>query len=348
MHYENIESIIYYGIDETYDLEVDNKEHSFFANDISVSNSHSCAYSYISYQCAYLLTYYEKEWIQACLQFDIDRDKILNDVASLGYKLNKPDINLSSKNWTIENKEIYPSLNSLKGIGDSAADELMTIRQQHGQFIDLQDFLFERVEDKLKWRWSKFNKKAFASLIQAEGFSSLNCVGQENKIFKNYKHMFNVFSEQFDEIKKGKRTLEEIAQNYSDKEDWTNGEKIQIQKDILGIYDKNLLFDKKILDIFLEFDILPLSDLGDNSTKAHLYWFIINEVKEKMTKNNKKYYQLKISNIDGKNKYLNYFGKIEDKIEKNIIYIAELFMNNSFINVSFGKNLVKVSEVLAR
>jgi DNA polymerase-3 subunit alpha len=309
------------------------------------NKSHSCSYSYISFQCAYLLTYYEKEWIQACLQFDEDRDKILNDVTSLGYRLNKPDINLSSKDWSISNKEIYPALNSLKGIGDVATEELFCIKQQHGQFKDLQDLLFEQAEDKPKWRWSKFNKKAFCSLIQAEGFNSLNCVGEEKKIFKNYKHMFNVFTEHFDEIKKAKTTIEEIANNYPDKSDWTNGEKIQIQKEILGIYDKNLLFNKKVLDIFLEFDILPLSDLDEGSIKPHLYWFIINEVKEKMTKNNKKYYQLKISDIDNKNKYVNFFGEVKDKIEKNSIYITELFMNNGWINVPFGKPLLKAADM---
>ena len=64
-----------------------------------------------------------------------------------------------------------------------------------------------------------------------------------------------------------------------------------------------------------------------------------------MTKTNKKYYNLKISDIDGKNRYLNYFGKVEGKIEKNCVYISKLFINNGFINIPYGEELIIANEV---
>src|SRR3990167_10625049 len=34
--------------------------------------AHAKSYAFNSYQCAFLLTYYEKEWIRACLECDPD------------------------------------------------------------------------------------------------------------------------------------------------------------------------------------------------------------------------------------------------------------------------------------
>jgi DNA polymerase III alpha subunit len=55
------------GEGNTYDLEIDHSSHTFFANDISVSNSHSVAYSILSFQCAHLMNYYPIQWCAAFL-----------------------------------------------------------------------------------------------------------------------------------------------------------------------------------------------------------------------------------------------------------------------------------------
>src|SRR3990167_4200404 len=92
------------------------------------NESHSKSYAFNSYQCAYLLTYHEKEWIKACLECDPDLQETINNVRLLGYEIAKPDINHSSTEWSVKDKQCFPSLVSLKGVGDVAAQELINRR----------------------------------------------------------------------------------------------------------------------------------------------------------------------------------------------------------------------------
>jgi len=304
------------------------------------NKSHSISYSYISFQCAWLMTYYEKEWIQACLEVDEDRDKIIQDISYIGYKFQKPDIIKSVDTWKVDGKKIYPAISSIKGIGKIAARELMKTREHQGQFNDLFDFFYD--EDG-NWRWSKFNKKCLERFIMVEGLDSLGCVGH-GKMFDNYRHMFEVISNNFDPIKKMKLDLREAAAECDDKRDYTKQQKINIQRDVLGYYDKGLLFDQKLLDILLEYDVLPLADLSDGT---HLHWFIVKEIKRKLTRNNNLYLNMKISDIDDRIRYLNYFGGGQEDIKENCVYVAPLFVNNrGFISVQWGRELIEASQIV--
>src|SRR5574343_644940 len=112
---------------ETYDLEVDHPDHTFYANGISVSNSHAISYSIISYICAWLLNYYPDEWLASYLDTEMDeksskknkKEKSINIVRSLGYEVRDVDINLSQNQWTpTYNKELIQPISVIKGIGE--------------------------------------------------------------------------------------------------------------------------------------------------------------------------------------------------------------------------------------
>jgi len=298
------------------------------------------SYAYVSYQCAWLYTYYEKEWIRAYIENDEDRDRAMAEVGAVGYKIAKPDINKSGFDWELEGKILYPSLTTIKGIGDTATEELTRIRKECGEFKDLETFLYkpgERV--KKKWRWSKFNKRAIDALIRLEAFDSLDCVGPD-KMFRTYRHMHVAIIENFEEIKKAKTDLVEIASREIPL-DWTRSEKIGIQRDLLGTYDKTLLFSKRVLDTLREYDILPLSDVSED---IHLHWFIVKNYEIKETQWGKPYVALRICDIDEKTKRLNYFGPLEEKIKKNTVYIAPLHINNGWLNVQRNKELLRIPE----
>ena len=71
------------------------------------------------------------------------------------------------------------------------------------------------------WKHSKFNKKSFENLIKTFSFDSMNIVG-EGKLFKNYKQMYHVIIEHYDQLKKknGKDLLYKLIKETSDIEDW--------------------------------------------------------------------------------------------------------------------------------
>ncbi len=343
------------GKHQTFDLEVEHPDHQFYlSNGILTSNSHSMAYAFNSYHCAWLYTYFEEEWIQACLEQDPDLEKTINVVSQIGYTVNKPDVNKSlADRWFVKNKECVPALVAVKGIGDTAANELVSFRKE--PFKDIYDFCYTTNSiGEREWRWGKFNRKAIEALIQVEAFESVGCVGAD-KIFKNYRHMHDVMINNFDLIKKGyirikadkeKKikaqklllSLEELAEKSEAKEDWSSQEKIQLQKELMGIYDKTLILSQDVLNLFFKRDITPFTDIEED---FHLHWFILKDYTEKTTGSGKPYVSLKISDIEGNVKVLNYFGE-KVPLQKESIYVACMKKDGHWLNVQYGKKLVKV------
>ena len=69
------------------------------------NKSHAVAYAIDSYYCAWLMTYYEEEWLCAYLESmegnPDKRGKAFSEVQTLGYEIVPIDINYADKNWTI-------------------------------------------------------------------------------------------------------------------------------------------------------------------------------------------------------------------------------------------------------
>lgn len=256
--------------------------------------SHAVAYSYNSYQCAWLYTYHEKNWLKACLECDPNLEKTINTVRFLGYDVEKPDVNKSTDvSWDLsESNSFVPPLVSLKGIGLTAAGELVRLRPKGG-FKDLHDFLFKNDA----WRWSKLNKKGLQVLVRIEALDSLGCVG-EDKLFKNYAHMErSLFADNYDKIKKGKLTIEDAAA-LAPTDDWSTVEKIGIQKGIVGFYDKGLIVGE-FLKTFEEFNIKAIDDTPDNKSKLKV-WAIIETVDQKMSRNGKPFINVSATGMTDK------------------------------------------------
>lgn len=250
------------------------------------NKSHSVCYAYNSYQCAWLYTYYPDAWVRACLECDPDLDKTISSVSSVGYKIAKPDVNASfGEEWYVHDKVCYPAMTAVKGIGVTAAQEL--VRKRTKPFSDLEDFFYELdAKGKKVWRWSKFNKKAIDALIRVEAFESFGCVG-EGKLFRNYRHMYDVVIGNFEKIKKGKVSLQELA-SQSKVDDWSISEKIEMQKEILGFYNKASVIEE-YRSVLNEFDIKAIDRVPDEDHK-HNVWAIIENVEQKFTNAAKKPY----------------------------------------------------------
>ena len=109
------------------------------------NKSHSVAYAMLSYQTAYLKTYYPTEFFSAALSSDMDNtNKIINLLTAcnqMSIKINLPNINQSDfKFLPVGEKIINYGLGAIKGVGESAALHINEIRQKEGSFTDLNDF----------------------------------------------------------------------------------------------------------------------------------------------------------------------------------------------------------------
>ena len=108
------------------------------------NKSHSVAYAMISYQTAWLKANYPAFFMAAALSSDLDNtDKIVmlrDEVEAMDLKLAGPSLNLSQYKFTVENQDtIRFGLGAIKGVGESAIENIVQARRDHGHFTDLFD-----------------------------------------------------------------------------------------------------------------------------------------------------------------------------------------------------------------
>ncbi|MCL2380460.1 MAG: DNA polymerase III subunit alpha [Treponema sp.] len=141
--------------------------------DYGFNKSHAAAYSVIAYQTAYLKANFPAEFMAANLTNEInatDKDKLSECIAEarkMGLEIDPPDINRSSKRFTVVEGRIVYGLLGIKGLGDGPADEIVRCRQEGGApFKDFMDFL-DRVDIKAA------GKSVIERLIQTGAFDRL-------------------------------------------------------------------------------------------------------------------------------------------------------------------------------
>ena len=135
------------------------------------NKSHSAAYALISYQTAYLKTYYSAEFMAAVLSSDMDNTEkvvpLIEECRRMGLVVRPPDINAGAFKFSVTNGEIIYGLGAIKGLGEGPIIQLVKAREISGLFTDLFDFC-KRVGA------GKFNRRSLEALIRAGAFDSLD------------------------------------------------------------------------------------------------------------------------------------------------------------------------------
>ena len=129
--YEEIVDCVEVGVVNTMDLEVDNKSHTFYANGISVSNSHSVSYGAIGYDTAYLKIHFPlqffTEWLRLSadkIEPDIEKMELIEEAKKFDIKVNPPKIEYKQYLFEHNGKEIFFGLTDIKGVGESNLEKL--------------------------------------------------------------------------------------------------------------------------------------------------------------------------------------------------------------------------------
>lgn len=161
-----IDGCINRGIDEKTATEIFD-EMSDFAN-YAFNKSHAAAYAYLTYQTAYLKTFYPVEFMASLISSADSTDKIngyLVNCAELGINKLPPDINMSEDSFTVENGAIRFGLSAVKNVGKGFIRAVVAERERNGKFADFFDFA-ARMADK------ELNKRAVEGLIMCGAFDS--------------------------------------------------------------------------------------------------------------------------------------------------------------------------------
>lgn len=136
------------------------------------NKSHSAAYAMVTFQTAWLKTYYPQEFMAALLTSEKDNtDKVvkyIDEAKRMKIFLGAPNINHSQLEFSAINKDgqdqILFGLGAIKGVGEAAVESILDARSK-SEFKDIQDFI-NRIEPQ------KVNKRVIECIIKAGGFDA--------------------------------------------------------------------------------------------------------------------------------------------------------------------------------
>tara|TARA_B110000503_G_C7091601_1_gene389677 strand:- start:60 stop:1412 length:1353 start_codon:yes stop_codon:yes gene_type:complete len=134
------------------------------------NKSHSAAYAVISYQTAFLKTYYPEHFMSAVLSTELgNTDKIhalIQECKRMNIKVLNPNILTSSKRFLVNSdSDIEYGLGAIKGVADSFIKHVCNVRLS-ANFKDLWDFS-KKADIKLG------GKKSLEALSQSGAFDSI-------------------------------------------------------------------------------------------------------------------------------------------------------------------------------
>ena len=141
-----------------------------FAN-YCFNKSHAACYGLISYWTAYLKAHYPDAFMAALMTSDQDdTERLAIEIAEckhMGIEVMAPDVNESFVEFAVVpgKNQIRFGMAAIKGVGVGAVEEILRARNE-AKFSSIEDFA-KRVST------SKFNKKAWDSLIKSGGFDAM-------------------------------------------------------------------------------------------------------------------------------------------------------------------------------
>ena len=133
------------------------------------NKSHAAAYSFVSFQTAYLKCHYPCEFMAALLSSVLDRpDKVseyTNECNGLGIKVLPPHVNESLEGFTVADGNIRFGLLAIKNLGRNFIRNIIAERRV-GKFTSFYDFCS-------RMYGADFNKRAVESLIRCGALDGL-------------------------------------------------------------------------------------------------------------------------------------------------------------------------------
>ena len=135
------------------------------------NKSHSCAYSLLAYQTAYLKTHYPVEFMAAMLTSETGNTekvvKYINEARSMSITVLPPDVNSSDVDFTPVGGQIRFGLRAIKNVGENTVRGILAARDTLGHFSSIYEFC-ESIDTRL------INKRVLESLIRAGAMDGLN------------------------------------------------------------------------------------------------------------------------------------------------------------------------------
>ncbi len=280
------------------------------------NKSHSTCYSFVAYQTGYLKAHYPAEYMAAVLTHNLNDIKkitfFIEECKRLKMPVLGPDINESYINFMVNEKgEIRFGLGAIKGMGETAANDLIAEREKNGKFKSIFDF-FERINLK------SVNSKNLESLAKSGAFDTFEGIHRAQYFQKNNEDDANLIAKliRWANNKSGGNaaqvSLFDTCENLKEEsypeippaEPWSNNEQAGYEKEIIGFYlTRHPLDDYKIeMKYYVN---TPVADLSGNNDISHFknrdlkFGGLITETSHRMTKTGKPFGTFTIEDYEG-------------------------------------------------
>ena len=263
------------------------------------NKSHAAAYAIISYQTAYLKTYFPKEFIAASMSMDISNQNKLSEfyeeLKRLNVEVARPDINQCFADFKTKDDKFYYALGGIKAVGYEAVSNIVSERTKNGNFKSISDFL-KRVNPK------DINKLQLEGLVKAGAFDKLNQNRQSlfnsipNFITKSKNIFENKSINQIDLFGENENEENEII---STMDDWKFEERLSKEFEAIGFFISDHPLNQ-YKEIFNDYKITDYQSFNNNDEfkDANIAATLL-KVQERKTAKGNAYAVLKLTDLSG-------------------------------------------------
>lgn len=291
---EGVKGCVNNGIDEKvagkiYDDMIDFAKYAF-------NKSHAACYAVVSFQTAYLKTYYPVEFMAALMTSVIDNTSKVAGYIYACKQMNigilPPDVNESQMEFTVENGKIRFAMAAIKSLGRPTIQAILKERGENGSFISMQDFV-TRMSHAL-------NKRAIENFVKAGAFDTFGhtrksmMIVSESMLDSAIKHNKDSMTGQmslFDFAAEEDKKAFEIR--IPDVAEYTKEELLGYEKEILGVYvsghpldEYTGMVNKYITNVSSDFEVDD--ELGETKARDGAIATIGGLITEKTIKTTKK------------------------------------------------------------
>jgi len=251
------------------------------------NKSHAAAYAIISYQTAFLKTYYPREFFAASMTMDISNQNKLSEfheeLKRINIKVVRPDINKCFADFKFDEDNFYYALGGIKSVGLEAISNVVKEREANGKFTSINDFL-NRVNPK------DVNKLQLEGLVKAGAFDNIDNNRQAlfnsipNFILKTKSIYENKAANQIDLFGSDEEQDNKIVFNI---EDWNFEDRLSREFEAIGFFisDHPLNQFKEIFDDYKIVDYVKFN-LDDNIKDANIAATLLKLTERKTARGN--------------------------------------------------------------
>ena len=251
------------------------------------NKSHAAAYAIISYQTAFLKTYYPKEFFAASMTMDLSNQNKLSEfyeeLKRMNIKIIRPDINKCFADFKFDDDNFYYALGGIKSVGFDAISNVVKERIDNGEFKSINDFL-NRVNPK------DINKLQLEGLVKAGAFDGLE--NNRNSLFSSIPNFIlktkniheNKIANQIDLFSSDDEQDNEIILNV---EDWKFEERLSREFEAIGFFISDHPLNQ-FKEIFDDYKIVDYSGFNsdDNIKEANIAATLLKLTERKTAKGN--------------------------------------------------------------